>query len=73
MMLIRLQWILPGSDIEYKAKLIGKDPKTDLAVIKIEANNLSAITFTNLDDLMEGDVVFALGNPLELVLVLQVG
>ncbi|ECO7216981.1 serine protease HtrA [Campylobacter jejuni] len=54
---------LPGSDIEYKAKLIGKDPKTDLAVIKIEANNLSAITFTNSDDLMEGDVVFALGNP----------
>ncbi|HEG3156624.1 TPA: serine protease HtrA, partial [Campylobacter jejuni] len=54
---------LPGSDTEYKAKLIGKDPKTDLAVIKIEANNLSAITFTNSDDLMEGDVVFALGNP----------
>lgn len=54
---------LPGSDTEYKAKLIGKDPKTDLAVIKIEANNLSAITFANSDDLMEGDVVFALGNP----------
>ncbi|MCH3853812.1 trypsin-like peptidase domain-containing protein, partial [Campylobacter jejuni] len=44
---------LPGSDTEYKAKLIGKDPKTDLAVIKIEANNLWAITFTNSDDLME--------------------
>lgn len=54
---------LPDSNTEYKAKLIGKDPKTDLAVIKIEANNLSAITFTNSDDLMEGDVVFALGNP----------
>lgn len=54
---------LPDSDTEYKAKLVGKDPKTDLAVIKIEANNLSAITFTNSDDLMEGDVVFALGNP----------
>ncbi|ARJ56070.1 DegQ family serine endoprotease [Campylobacter cuniculorum] len=54
---------LPQSDTEYKAKLIGKDPKTDLAVIKIEANNLSAISFSNSDDLMEGDVVFALGNP----------
>ncbi|MBZ7953353.1 DegQ family serine endoprotease [Campylobacter sp. W0018] len=54
---------LPGSDTEYKAKLIGKDPKTDLAVIKIEAKNLSAITFANSDNLMEGDVVFALGNP----------
>lgn len=54
---------LPGSDTEYKAKLIGKDPKTDLAVIKIEANNLQAVTFSNSDDLMEGDIVFALGNP----------
>ncbi|MDX2330730.1 serine protease HtrA [Campylobacter hepaticus] len=54
---------LLGSDTEYKAKLIGKDPKTDLAVIKIDLNNLSAITFSNSDDLMEGDVVFALGNP----------
>ncbi|TKX31780.1 serine protease HtrA [Campylobacter estrildidarum] len=54
---------LPGSDTEYKAKLIGKDPKTDLAVIKIEAKDLSAVTFANSDDLMEGDVVFALGNP----------
>lgn len=54
---------LPGSDTEYKAKLIGKDPKTDLAVIKIEAKNLSAITFANSDNLMEGDIVFALGNP----------
>ena len=54
---------LPNSSTEYKAKLVGKDPKTDLAVIKIEANDLSAITFTNSDNLMEGDVVFALGNP----------
>ncbi|MCH5336951.1 MAG: DegQ family serine endoprotease [Campylobacter sp.] len=54
---------LPENDTEYKAKLIGKDPKTDLAVIKIEANNLSAANFANSDELMEGDVVFALGNP----------
>ncbi|MCX2682478.1 DegQ family serine endoprotease [Campylobacter sp. MIT 21-1685] len=54
---------LPYSDNEYKAKLIGKDPKTDLAVIKIEAKNLSAITFSDSDNLMEGDLVFALGNP----------
>ena len=48
---------------EYKAKVIGTDPKTDLAVIKIEANNLSAVSFANSDGLMEGDVVFAIGNP----------
>ena len=54
---------LPGNSTEYKAKLIGQDPKTDLAVIKIEAKELFAVTFANSDDLMEGDIVFALGNP----------
>lgn len=54
---------LPGSDNEYKAKLIGTDPKTDLAVIKIEASGLLAVSFSDSDAVMEGDVVFALGNP----------
>ena len=48
---------------EYKAKLIGKDKKSDLAVIKIEANNLNAVSFYNSDKVKVGDVVFALGNP----------
>ncbi|HEC1792404.1 TPA: DegQ family serine endoprotease [Campylobacter lari] len=54
---------LPDSSTEYKAKLIGADPKTDLAVIKIEAKNLPAVVFADSDKLLEGDVVFALGNP----------
>lgn len=54
---------VPGSSAEYKAKIIGTDPKTDLAVIKIEAKNLQAVSFANSDELQEGDVVFALGNP----------
>lgn len=54
---------LVNSNEEYKAKVIGNDPKTDLAVIKIEAKNLAAISFADSDDLMEGDVVFAIGNP----------
>ncbi|CAM4051742.1 DegQ family serine endoprotease [Campylobacter armoricus] len=54
---------LPDSSMEYKAKLIGADPKTDLAVIKIDAKNLPAVTFADSDKLLEGDVVFALGNP----------
>ncbi|MDR0579105.1 MAG: Do family serine endopeptidase [Campylobacteraceae bacterium] len=54
---------LSNSDKEYKAKVIGLDSKTDLAVIKIEEKNLKAITFANSDNLQEGDVVFALGNP----------
>lgn len=54
---------LPGSHREYKAKLVGADAKTDLAVIKIDAKNLQPITFANSKNLMEGDVVFAIGNP----------
>ncbi|AJC84673.1 periplasmic heat shock serine protease HtrA, Do family [Campylobacter peloridis] len=54
---------LPDSSTEYKAKLIGADPKTDLAVIKIEAKDLPAVVFADSDKLLEGDVVFALGNP----------
>ncbi|TQR32973.1 serine protease [Campylobacter sp. MIT 99-7217] len=54
---------LPDDDTEYKAKIIGNDPKTDLAVIKIEAKNLSSISFADSNQLLEGDVVFAIGNP----------
>ncbi len=52
-------------DRELVAKVIGTDPKTDIAVIKIEADKLPAITFTDSDKIRVGDVVFAIGNPLE--------
>lgn len=48
---------------EYKAKVIGLDPDSDLAVIKIEEKNLHNIPFANSKNLLEGDVVFAIGNP----------
>ena len=54
---------LIGQDKEYTAKVIGLDPKTDLAVIKIEANKLEAAKFGNSEKLKEGDLVFAIGNP----------
>lgn len=54
---------LAGDKKEYEAKLIGKDEKSDLAIIKIEANGLNAITFFNSDKVKVGDIVFALGNP----------
>jgi len=49
---------------EFTAKVIGADPKTDVAVIKIEAEKLPAITLADSDKLRVGDVVFAVGNPL---------
>lgn len=54
---------LAGDKKEYEAKLIGRDEKSDLAVIKIEAKGLNAVTFFNSDEAKVGDIVFALGNP----------
>jgi len=49
---------------KYPAKVVGADPKTDIAVVKIEAANLPAVTFADSDKIRVGDVVFAVGNPL---------
>ena len=54
---------LPDDEKEYKAKIIGEDPKTDLAVVKIEAKDLQVAKFGDSSNLLEGDVVFAIGNP----------
>jgi serine protease Do len=54
---------IAGHKKEYEAKLIGKDEKSDLAIIKIEAKDLNAVTFYNSDKVKVGDIVFALGNP----------
>ena len=45
------------------AKVVGNDPETDLAVLRISAENLPAITFGSSDALKVGDVVLAIGNP----------
>jgi serine protease Do len=51
---------------EFTAKIIGTDPQTDVAVLKIDAKNLPAITLADSDQLEIGDVVMAIGNPLGL-------
>ena len=48
---------------EYTARVIGKDRATDIAVLKISAANLPAVTLSDSDQLEVGDVVLALGNP----------
>src|SRR5687767_3955418 len=45
------------------AKVVGNDPETDLAVLRVNADNLPAITFGSSDALKVGDVVLAIGNP----------
>lgn len=54
---------LSGNSKEYTAKLIGSDSRSDIAVIKIEKNDLPSITFAQSSEVQVGDVVFAIGNP----------
>ena len=48
----------------YDAKVIGSDPPSDLAVLKIEGNNLPALSLGDSDRVRVGDVALAIGNPL---------
>jgi serine protease Do len=58
---------------EYPAKVIGHDPKTDVALLKIEAKNLPAITLGDSDKLQVGDVVLAIGSPFGLAQSVTMG
>jgi serine protease Do len=55
--------VLLSNKKDYKAKLIGADPKTDIAVIKIDAKGLTALPWGDSNKLKVGEIVFAIGNP----------
>ena len=48
---------------EFTAKVIGRDSKTDVAVVKIDANNLPVLPMADSKNVKVGDVVLAIGNP----------
>ncbi len=48
---------------EFSGKVVGKDPKTDIAVLKIDAKNLPFIEMADSDKIEVGDIVLAIGNP----------
>jgi len=48
---------------EFTAKVIGRDPKSDIAVVKIPADNLPVVAVADSDKVEVGDVVLAIGNP----------
>ena len=48
---------------EYKARVVGTDPKTDIAVLKVDAGSLDPITIGDSDTVQVGDYVLAVGNP----------
>jgi Do/DeqQ family serine protease len=57
----------------YKAKIIGTDPQTDLALIKIDEKNLSFIMFGDSDTIEVGEWVVAVGNPFNLASTVTAG
>jgi serine protease Do len=58
---------------EYDAKLIGTDPSTDVALLKVDANDLDYLTFGNSDALQLGEWVLAIGNPFNLTSTVTAG
>jgi serine protease Do len=58
---------------EFKARLVGRDPNTDMAVIKIDAGDLPAIELGNSDDVRVGEWALAVGNPFDLTSTVTAG
>jgi serine protease Do len=58
---------------EFVAEVVGRDPKTDLAVLKIDATGLQAATLGDSNKLEVGDVVLAIGNPFGIGLTVTSG
>ena len=56
--------VITGDNKEYEAAVLGKDPANDVAILKIEAENLPAVSIGSSNDLLIGDMVVAIGNPL---------
>ncbi len=74
--------VIKGADVisvtlndnrEYTAKLIGADPATDIALIKIEAENLPVVVYGDSDEINIGDWVLAVGNPFNLTSTVTAG
>lgn len=60
----KIQVVLPSNpDKPYEATVVGRDSKTDLAVLKIEASSLPAVEFGNSDEIKVGELAVAIGNP----------
>lgn len=58
---------------KFSAKLVGTDPSTDIALIKIEAKDLHTIPFGNSEELKVGEWVLAVGNPFNLTSTVTAG
>jgi len=64
---------LPGSKKDYEARVVGADPQSDVALIKIEATGLNPVTIGDSSKLRVGDVMLAIGNPFSLEQTVTMG
>lgn len=58
---------------EFEAKMVGADPSTDIALLKVEAKDLQYLTYGNSNDLKLGEWVLAVGNPFNLTSTVTAG
>jgi Do/DeqQ family serine protease len=65
--------IILNDNREFNAKLVGTDPSTDIALLKVEAENLPTLSFGNSDELRLGEWVLAVGNPFNLTSTVTAG
>ncbi len=65
--------VILNDNSKYSAFVIGTDPSTDVAILKINAPNLKPISFGNSDDLRVGEWVLAVGNPFNLTSTVTAG
>ena len=66
-------YVTTNTNKTYTATVIGTDPATDIALIKIDESNLPAIEFGNSDQAMVGEWVLAVGNPFNLTSTVTAG
>jgi len=62
----KIEVVLNNKKRTYPAKIVGRAPSSDLALLKIEASNLDAIDVSDSDEIQIGDWVLAVGNPFNL-------
>lgn len=65
--------VITNDDKEYKGKVVGQDPQTDLAIVKIEGQNLPFLKLGDSDELEVGQAVAAIGTPLGLQASMSAG
>ncbi len=68
-----IEVIMNNNKRSYKAKVVGTDPNTDLALLKVEAKGLPKMNFGNSDQVHVGDWVLAVGNPFNLTSTVTAG